>query len=268
MVRAVFIGSHNRFNQVLVHWLSERVDLRAVAWTNSTKWRLSWKGRLAFTRKRWRRYGLLKTVDETLFYLFYYAFLNRRSEAELRTCVLERYWAANGVCEWSGPALFTDNVNSREAFDFLASHRPDVAMAVCINQYFGKRLRGLFRHGVLLWHEGFTPEYKGLYPAFWAVHNLDFEHIGYTFLRMNDQYDAGEVLAQGRASDIDPLRHTHDFMGHKAIWDGLPDVERVLGELNHGRLTPIDRSQAQPHSYTYPGISDFIRQRLRLRRSS
>ena len=52
MLKAVFIGSRNDFDEVLVHWLSQRVDLVGVVWVSSTKWQKSWKGRLAFASKR------------------------------------------------------------------------------------------------------------------------------------------------------------------------------------------------------------------------
>jgi hypothetical protein len=111
-----------------------------------------------------------------------------------------------------------------------------------------------------------TPEYKGLYSPFWAAHNLDFDRIGYTLLRMNDEYDAGQVFAQGGAREVNPLRHGHLYMGHKAIWDSLPDVERLFGEVERGEAEPIDRSGAEAGMYTYPGLSDLVRQRLRFRR--
>jgi hypothetical protein len=83
---------------------------------------------------------------------------------------------------------------------------------------------------------------------------------------MNESYDAGEIFVQGRASDVDPFRDHHAFLGHKAIADSLPSVERFFGELEAGTARPLDRSGADSNYYTYPGLSDFIRQRLMLKR--
>jgi methionyl-tRNA formyltransferase len=125
-------------------------------------------------------------------------------------------------------------------------------------------LRGIFPHGILLWHEGITPEYKGLYSPFWAVHNVDFDRIGYTLLRVSDELDAGEPFAQGPAVDIDPLRHSHQYIGHKAIADSLEAVARVLRDFHEGAARPLQRKGAPAGYYTYPGLSDLIRQRIRL----
>ena len=266
MLKAVFIGSHNEFNEVIVHWLSRQTELVGVVWTHSTAWQQTWQGRMLFARKRWRRFGFWKMVDETLFYLYYHKCLHRQSARRLEECVIEPYWREHGDRRWNGDAIFTSNVNSPEVHEFVQTRKPDVALAMCINNYFKRDLRERFRHGVLLWHEGITPEYKGLYSPFWAVYNLEFDRLGYTLLRMNDKYDAGEILVQGQAENIDPHRDTHCYIGHKAIADSLPEVARLLRDLEAGTVRPVERTAAISQSYTYPGMSDFIRQRARLRR--
>lgn len=264
MLKGVFIGSDNMFNEILVHWLSQRVDMRGVVWVSATAWQRTLQGKLSFTKKRRRRYGLAKVIDEAMFFLYAHRFLMGGDKAELKRDVYEPYWAAHGVPRWQGPAIYASDVNEPEVLDFIQTQEAEVVFAMCINNFFGERIRSIPRHGVLLWHEGITPEYKGLYSPFWAVHNLDFDNVGYTLLRMNDKLDAGEIFVQGRAVDIDPFRHHANYMGHKAIIDSLPAVEQFLKELEAGQAQPIERTGAQAGYYTYPGMSDFIRQRRRL----
>jgi hypothetical protein len=265
MLKAVFIGSRWPFDEILVHWLAQRTDLVGVVWTETSPWQKTWRSRLAFARRRSRRYGLLKVLDETLFYLHYHRFVKRRDGHDLDRHVMGPYYEQHGIPTWTGSSIFAASVNAPEVRDFLGQCRPDMAFAMCINEYFGKELRSAVRLGIFLWHEGITPEYKGLYSPFWAVHNLDFARVGYTLLRMDDSYDGGAVFVQGPAVAIDPLRHGPGYLGHKAIMDSLPAVEGFLKELEAGTATPIDRSGARPQYYTYPGLSDLIRQRRRLR---
>ena len=266
MLRTVFIGSHNEFDELLVDWLAQRTDVLGVVWTSSTAWQRTMRGKLEFARRRARRHGVRKAVDEAAFYLAFHRLLKQRDDEELRRRVIEPYETPNGRPHWRGDAITAGNVNEPHVLKFLGEREPDLALAMCITNYFDEEIRSIPRHGIFLWHEGFTPEYKGLYSPFWAAHNLDFDRIGYTLLRMNDQYDAGQVFAQGPARDVDPLRHGHLYMGHKAIWDSLPDAERLFGELERGQERAIDRSGAEAGMYTYPGLSDLIRQRLRFRR--
>jgi methionyl-tRNA formyltransferase len=266
VLRTVFIGSKNDFDDMLVHWLAERSELVGAIWLDPEEWRKSLKGRFDFARRRFRRRGLRKTIDEIAFFLYYHARLGRVEERVLEERVIAPYTQEHGKQTWSGDSIQVSDVNSPEAIAWLRERKPDLAFAMCVNNYFGDELRGLFEHGVFLWHEGFTPEYRGLYSPFWAVANADFEHVGYTLLRMNDSYDAGEVFVQGRALDIDPFRDYHAYIGHKAIADSLPAVEKFLVALEAGTARPIDQTGAESNYYTYPGLSDFIRQRLMLRR--
>jgi methionyl-tRNA formyltransferase len=268
LLRTIFIGAQNTFDDVLVDWLAERSELVGVIWIDAAGWRRSWKDRLAFTRKRMKRYGFLKTLDEIAFFLYYQGILVRRERRDLDDRLVASLRERYGNRGWSGDQVSVSDVNSPEAMTFLRERKPDVAFAMCVNNYFSGEMRALMNHGVFLWHEGVTPEYRGLYSPFWAVHNLDFERIGYTLLRMNDEYDAGDVYVQGRARDVDPRRDLHAYLGHKAIADSLPEVETFLRELEAGTAAPIERREARSGYYTYPGLSDFVRQRIRLRRSA
>ena len=266
MLKTVFIGSKNAFDDMLVDWLSERTEVVGAIWLDPEEWRKSLKGRLGFVRRRLQRRGVRKTVDEIGFFLYYHARLGRAEERILDDRVIAPYRHEHGEQKWTGDSIAVGDVNSPEALEWLRERQPDLALAMCVNNYFGDELRGIFKHGVFLWHEGFTPEYRGLYSPFWTVANADFDRIGYTLLRMNESYDAGEIFVQGRAVDIDPFRDHHAFLGHKAIADSLPSVERFLGELEAGTARPLDRSGADSNYYTYPGLSDFVRQRRMLRR--
>lgn len=266
MLKTVFLGSRNDFDQVLLDWLARRTDLRGVVWTSSTAWQRTRRGRLAFARRRARRYGLRKAIDETAFYLYFHRVKKGRDHAELRRRVIDPYASPGDDPEWKGEAISATDVNAPEVLDFVRRHEPDIALAMCVNNFFGREIRSIPTHGVFLWHEGITPEYRGLYSPFWAVHNLDFDRIGYTVLRMNDSLDAGEIFVQGRARDVDPLHHGHMYIGHKAIWDSLPAVEGFLAELEAGEAQPLERPGAEVGMYTYPGLSDLVRQRRRLRR--
>ena len=165
---------------------------------------------------------------------------------------------------WTGDQIFAANLNAPEVLSFLESRQPDLGFAMCVSDYFGKKLRAIPKQGMFLWHEGITPEYRGLYSPFWAVHNLDFAALGYTLLRMDDSLDAGAVYVQGQARDVDPSRHGHLYLGHKAIMDSLPAVERLLRDLETGVARPVERTGAIASTYTYPGLSDLLRQRWRL----
>jgi Formyl transferase len=266
VLTTVFIGSHNRFDEMLVHWLAQRTNLAGVVWTRSA-WRSSWRTTARFAWGRARHRGPLKALDEAAFHLWYRRFRHPADAADLQREILDPYRAEHGRVRWRGDAITTRDVNSPEVRAFLAERGPDVVFAVCVSAFFEAAIRRIPKHGVLLWHEGITPEYRGLYSPFWAAHNLDRERIGATLLRMDDELDAGQPYVQVTARDVDPRRHGHLYMGHKAVADSLPAVERLLAELETGIARPLERGGAVSAYYSYPGLTDLLRQRRRLGRA-
>lgn len=267
MLKTIFIGAKNDFDDMLVHWLSQRTEVVGAVWLDPHAWRGGWSGRLDFLRKRVRRRGVVKAADEAAYFFLFNAFLERETAKQLYT-LSDPYFAENGNQRWTGDSISAASVNAPEVLEFIAAREPDLAFAMCINNYFGKKLRALPRHGVFLWHEGVTPEYRGLHSPFWALHNLDFDSVGYTLLRMNDELDGGEIYVQGTLSGFDPRRDTPSYLGHRAIAESLPAVEQFLHGLEAGTSMPIERAAAASSYYSYPGLTDLVRLRWRLRRAS
>lgn len=263
MLRCVFVGSPNRFTKLMVHWLSNHSDLQGVVWTSSAHWAGSLSGSLQFAKKRIKRFGLRKAVDEALYYLLSKRVLKDTGE-HFQVRLVHAYSLQYGQPSWQGDAIHTDNINSPEVIRFVQKHSPDVVMSMCINEFFQKKIREIPRLGTFLWHEGIVPEYKGLYSPFWAVHNREPQMLGYTVLRMNDRYDEGEVYAQGVVNGVNPRVDSPSFIGHKAILDSLPSVKKMFDELENGTAKTISTAGRNSMSYTYPGLTDWMRFRKRL----
>jgi len=268
MLRTVFIGYENRLNRLVAHWLAQRTDLAGCVWIPSgTQWRGSKRGRRDFFAKRVKRRGLLRALDEAAFHFFYHLTAGRSDNHRAANALIDDYWRKVGFHSW-GPFLSTASVNDPRVLHYLDLLKPDVIFSHCIHEYFGKELREKAPQGVFLWHVGVMPEYKGLYPPFWTLYNEDYENFGYTVFRLNDRIDEGAIYAQGRIANVDVKRDNHHLIEHKAILASLPDVDRLIGELDRGTARPIDRATAKSAYYSYPGLSDYVKQRIRVRRGS
>jgi len=264
VLRCIFIGSPNRFTELMVHWLSKHSDLKGVVWTSSAHWAKTFSGRAHFVRTRVNRFGVLKTVDEALYYVLSKKVLNDSGEY-FQGRLWDAYVCQYGSPEWQGDTIQTDNINSEEVLSFVRERSADLIMSMCINEFFRREIRCIPRLGAFLWHEGIIPEYKGLYSPFWTIHNGEPEMLGYTVLRMNDRYDEGEVFLQGRVTGVDPQTDSPPFIGHKAILDSLPAVAGMFEDLENGTARPITMEGREAGRYTYPGLTDWIRLRMRMR---
>lgn len=258
MLRTAFIGSRNAFDRYICGWLAERSDLRLILWTNRLSWAHSGPGRPArIARRFWgrlRRHGPLRAADEFLYYVLYRAFLARADSRNVYRVLPPPPRSIDAI-----PQIEVDDIRSDALHSRIAAEQLDAAFSMCIDQFLPRRLVETPRLGTFLWHEGITPEYRGVHSPFWALARGDHERLGYTLLRMNQVLDAGPIYVQGRARDVDPHRDWHGFIGHKAILDSLPEVERLLVELEAGRARPIERPGAVDGYWSYPRAGALAR---------
>lgn len=265
-MKSVFIGSRNEFDELIVDWLAQKTELAGVVWSDSATWRKTWKGRLDYGMKRAKKYGFFKVINELLLFFYVKKKVAVSDLGYLKRNIIRPYWKSRNAVfdDLSFPEISSDNVNKPEVLEFLSKVKPDIIFAMCVNDFFGKKIRSIPKYGVFLWHEGLTPEYKGLYSPFWTLYNAEYDKLSYTFLKMNDKVDAGEVYVQGNARDIELDRHNYSYIGHKAIYDSLPEVGEFLQSLEAGNAVPHPPREAIAGNYTYPGITQYISMRKRL----
>ena len=251
-------------NHCFANWLAARHEV--VAFFAADVERRSLQNHWRWLRRRVRRVGGLRAIDQVLYQLHYRLF----QEPTDRLLMIETFATAFGrrgfVLPPSIPVYEYPDLNGPATLQRLAELKPDLAFAICISQYLRKPYQEIPRLGTVLYHEGLTPEYKGIHTAFWANALGECDRIGYTLLQLTSDIDAGEPLAQG-IGQIDPeFGKWNGYTGHRALIDGLPDVERGLAALEKGERIPIDRVPGPEQVFSYAGLTDEIRRVWRSRR--
>lgn len=149
----------------------------------------------------------------------------------------------------------TSDIQASELVEAIRAEQVDALFSMCMDVLLPESLINAPRLGSFLWHEGITPEYRGVYSPFWALANRDYGRLGYTLLKMNMKLDAGDVFLQGTVRDVDPLSDSPAYIGHKAILDSLNESERFLNELEQGEPAPVERVAPEDRLYSYPTAS-------------
>lgn len=267
-MRSVFIGSKNEFDDMIVDWLDLNTELTGVVWSDSATWRKTWKGRIQYGMKRVKKYGVFKVINEILLFFYVKKNVAVKDLKLLKREIIRPYWKNTGrdFNKLKFKEINSDNVNKKEVIEFLNECKPDIIFAMCVNDFFGKKIRSIPKYGVYLWHEGLTPEYKGLYSPFWTLYNGEYDKLAYTFLKMSNDIDGGEIYVQGFVHDIDLNKHNYSFIGHKAIYESLPYVSEFLKNLETGKQKQLPKRNARPDYYTYPGITQYISMRNKLKK--
>lgn len=266
MLKTAFIGNENIYDYKICEWLSEHTDLSLIIWTDKMGWSYPDENRrkrvLQRFVKRSKRYGKTQAIDEFVYYLLYRKFIGKKDQGKVNELLNTfNFRPKTPVAEIK--QIRPDNIKSDEVLQAVESANLDAMFAMCIDVYLPKKLIDTPRYGTFLWHEGITPNYRGVYSPFWALVNDDYENIGYTLLRMNSKLDAGEVYLQGKAENIDVKNDWHSYIGHKAVLDSLPKAADFLKELEANQHSPIDRSDAVDGYYSYPTASALLKLALK-----
>ncbi len=268
MLRTAFLGNRNAFNMLLADWLAQRTNLRLVIWGSADYWARTWRGRVRFFRRQAKRFSVLKAMDEVLFYAFYHTFMRDR-EALYINRMIAAYRDRHDVPPLPREVvvLNVSDVNSPEVRRALVDEKVEAMFADCLDAYVKPFIFEAPRLGTFLWHEGFTPEYRGFHCPLYAIINGELDKLGYSLIKMDAGLDTGPVVLQGPVRDADPLTEPYPYVGHKAILDSLPDVEKFIADLEARRPVPaVTREGAPGRIYPRPGITDLIRYRAAVRR--
>jgi hypothetical protein len=210
-------------------------------------------------KRQIRSKGVVRALDQLGYQLYYQVFKYKRDQELLGKAFKEHFGAQACDPPPGIPYYEFEDLNSPEAIGVLTKLRPDLVFASCVSQYFKKPYLEIPRLGTVLYHEGLTPEYKGLHTAFWAIYNGEADRIGYTLLQLDEKIDHGEPLAQGVGKpDPQHIRYI-SYAGHKALIDGLPEVEAALKALENGQRPSVNREKGPAKTYSYPGLSDEVR---------
>ena len=270
MLRTGFIGSDNLFDKYICYWLRSHSHLRVIIWTDQLEWAAPpkrWRKIASRYRLRAKRYGWVRAVDEILYYAVYYTLLRHRDSRRIRALIEERAHAgpsAPGLNEIEDippgvEQLRPVDIRAPEVLEAIRGAHVDALFSMCIHVMLPESLIGAPRLGTYLWHEGITPEYRGVHSPFWALANKDYGRLGYTLMRMGMKVDAGAVLAQGTVKGVDPLVDSPSYIGHKAILDSLEETAQALKKVERGEQVALERVGAEDRIYSYPTASALAR---------
>lgn len=124
------------------------------------------------------------------------------------------------------PHIQTEDVNALDIDSTFGS--ADIAVVVAFGQKIGRGILDATAHGCINIHASLLPKYRGAAPFQWAIINGD-ETTGVTVFRLNQRWDAGDILATRETpiGDSETAVELHDRLaeiGAELIVDTLPQI--------------------------------------------
>ena len=253
MLKSVFVGRENVFNLVLANWLAHHTHLDGVVWADAGRYSSNWRSK--WLKRSIKRDGVPTTIDRMLFSFFF----GRSEERKAGTKRMNQDVRAAFPYESARDKtqqLWADSMRTKEVERFLKDINPDLIFVNCISQLIPRRVCELPRLGLFIYHEGVTPEYKGMHCPLWAISNGDNDKVGYTLLKADQSFDGGPVAVQGVTS-LDPLATSLGYTGHWSLAEGFPQIAEFLQNLEAGTEEYLDTNGRVPGYYSYFGYSRY-----------
>ena len=207
--------------------------------------------------KRAKRIGLFKVIDELLLRVYWTLFKSWGDHRNLKQLV-ERVKTNLPPSYQRPPIHYIDNINSDGGRQVLRDLKPDVCVLM-VHPILGRKTFSIPPLGMLVFHPGVTPEYRGPHSAFWATMSNEFWGIGWSLLRVDEGIDTGPVLSQGSCTSVSPLEDSHVTMQHVSHVDGTSAVADILRQLERGENPRVEMINRRSTNYTHPCITDYFR---------
>lgn len=138
------------------------------------------------------------------------------------------------------PVIYADNINSRDALNWISSRAPDVIFCFGWSKLLRHELLGLARLGVLGFHPTALPANRGRHPITWAL-VLGLDKTASSFFFMTAAADSGDILSQYEIliTNKDDARSLYD----KVIKTALVQITEFLPALTDGSFKTVKQDQ-------------------------
>jgi len=206
-----------------------------------SRWRLA--------RKLWNFYGPRDFAR----------LIARYALARGKDLVLPHRWWAGTIARLARrhgvPCRDVAAVNAPDFVEALRALKPDLLISVAASQIFREPLLAVPRLEPINIHTGALPEYRGMLPVFWQMHNGE-RAITITIHTLTTAIDLGEILSRTEVplttgTSLDAAIRTMKRAGARALHD-------LLARYRAGTVTRAPMEAGGGRYRTFPTRADAV----------
>lgn len=148
------------------------------------------------------------------------------------------------------PFIVTKDINSPETLQQIRNLKPDLIISNCFSQIIKQELLDIPTITSINIHPGLIPQYKGLFPYFWAIFHKE-KRAGVTIHEISEEVDGGAIIGQkvvriSKKDCVVGLSIKNGKAGFKLLKRILPQIEKDYKKL-------IKHQKRQKNGfYTFP----------------
>jgi len=165
----------------------------------------------------------------------------------------------------------TQDINTPENRQEIASYQPDLIVVIAFGQKIGNELINLPGPGrAINVHGSLLPKYRGAAPINWAIINGESE-TGISIITLAEKMDAGQILAQRKTAILpdETAGQLHDRLAKIAApllletIDRIADGTAVYTEQDHSQATLAPKLKKSDGFLDFNEPAEVLAQRIR-----
>jgi hypothetical protein len=202
------------------------------------------KSQLKQLVRRFKKYGLFKTIDQILLQIYLY---------------IVKPWSFVPESENVIEPIIVDCVNSEVVLNIVKERRID--LLVCIApSILDEEIFSAPKLGAINLHPGINPRYRGAGGNFWALYEENLQYVGVTIHVIDGGIDTGKVLDRVFLS-MDKNLNTFEKITYIALQTGLIRLTQLL---RNSKIEYQNVSDEQSKLYGWYGLSQYLEVKKKL----
>ncbi|GEM_PF-296887 len=159
------------------------------------------------------------------------------------------------ICEKNGiPLVEISDPNDEQFLEKLKSLKIDLIVSYSAPVVFKEKLLKLPEHGCINLHCSMLPNYAGLMPSFWVLHNME-KSTGATVHYMDTKIDNGKIINQQKV-DLDSSDSVVDVI-RKTKYVGGKLIVETIKQIANGTVEPKENNLDGKNYHSWPKEKDF-----------
>jgi len=166
----------------------------------------------------------------------------------------DRYYSIKHVCKKHNTEyLYSDNINSPDFLHHCQNLNIDLIASVSATQIFKERLINLPPHGCINIHTAKLPNYRGLYPTYWAM-ACGEKSIGICVHYIEKGIDTGRIILQDEVEI--PASTTLDHMLKVTKLKGAELLIKAIKQIAEGTVR-ASYPEGQGSYFSFPTAESY-----------
>jgi hypothetical protein len=242
----IILGRQSISTLILYNSLSLIHDVKYVILENEESKRL-------FIKRRIKKQGLIRVLDQLLFISFYSKFLKIISRKRILEIIKLNNVLTDPIPD--SKIIKVDSINSQKVIEILQRSCQEYVI-LSGTRILSKNVIHSVKSHILNIHAGITPYYRGVHGAYWAYVNRESHLAGVTLHRVDDGVDTGNIIDQelittSKKDNFVTYPYLQLFLGINMLLDFLQTDNSQICNKKKMRSGKVSKQWFHPGLFQY-----------------